>query len=246
MTAARSSTRTALRNQIEGNVVQTVSRTLNEELKFDRSTRHQPRLGQLPDPHASPRCPTIAIELIDRPEREAVGRGRAGGRGRAVGDRQRGLRRHRRAAALGALHAGESAGSGQGDLTGCDRKRIRPPPLAADPPARTRPRRRGLPDHRLLLRNPVLEVVPVGVLHPVAAELERRRDRASGLPGPNLAQRARTQIGVDRVQLRPPPRLRCDIPGMPRPMSPSSTRRSKRSRDESRAAAINEGAAQPS
>ena len=35
--AGRSSTPTACKNQIEGSVIQTVSRTLKEELKFNRS-----------------------------------------------------------------------------------------------------------------------------------------------------------------------------------------------------------------
>ena len=37
MIAGRSSIPDGLKNQIEGNVIQTVSRTLKEELKFDRS-----------------------------------------------------------------------------------------------------------------------------------------------------------------------------------------------------------------
>ena len=44
----------------------------------------------------------------DRPaEREAVGRRRARRRRGAVGDLERGVRRHRRAPALGAVHAGQ-------------------------------------------------------------------------------------------------------------------------------------------
>ena len=42
-----------LRNQIEGNIVQTVSRTLKEELTFDRAHGDEPRLGELPDPDLS-------------------------------------------------------------------------------------------------------------------------------------------------------------------------------------------------
>ena len=55
-TAGRSSTRTGCTNQLEGNVIQTVSRTLIEELKFDRAHGDEPRLGELSDPDASRTC----------------------------------------------------------------------------------------------------------------------------------------------------------------------------------------------
>ena len=63
-----------LRNQIEGNVVQTVSRTLIEELKFDRATvtsvdwRSYPIL-------TFPDVPEVAIDLIDRPNEKPWGAG---------------------------------------------------------------------------------------------------------------------------------------------------------------------------
>ena len=50
MIAARSSTPTACANAIEGNIVQGISRTLWEEVKFDRQDRHQRRLDHLSDP----------------------------------------------------------------------------------------------------------------------------------------------------------------------------------------------------
>ena len=93
-----------LRNQIEGNVVQTVSRTLIEELTFDRS--RVTSLDWVSYPILKfPDVPDVAIKLIDRPNRKAVGRRRADGGHRARRDRQRDLQRDRRAAALGALHA---------------------------------------------------------------------------------------------------------------------------------------------
>jgi len=63
-----------LRNQIEGNVVQTVSRTLIEELKFDRARvtsldwRSYPIL-------TFPEVPEVSIELIDRPNERPWGAG---------------------------------------------------------------------------------------------------------------------------------------------------------------------------
>ena len=66
-----------LRNQIEGNVIQAISRTLKESVKFDRSRvtgvdwRGYPILtfAEVPD--------SIEIELIDHPELPSVGAGEA-------------------------------------------------------------------------------------------------------------------------------------------------------------------------
>ena len=66
MTAARSSIRTELKNQIEGNVIQTVSRTLMEEVKFDRSMVTSLDWASYPI-LTFPQVPEIVIELIDRP-----------------------------------------------------------------------------------------------------------------------------------------------------------------------------------
>ena len=98
-----------LRNQLDGNVIQMVSRTLIEELKFDRS--HVTSLDWESYPVIRfPDVPEI-VHRPDRPaERAAVGRRRAGSGGGAVGDLERGVRRHRRAAALGAVHAGQGEG----------------------------------------------------------------------------------------------------------------------------------------
>jgi len=63
-----------LKNQLEGNVIQTVSRTLLEELKFDRSMvtsldwESYPIL-KMPD------VPDIVMDLIDRPTERPWGAG---------------------------------------------------------------------------------------------------------------------------------------------------------------------------
>ena len=93
-----------LRNQIEGNVVQTVSRSMVEKLTFSRSAVTSLNWGSYPI-LTFPNVPEVVIDLIDRPDRGSLGRGRADDVGHPVGDRQCGLRRHRRAAALGAVPA---------------------------------------------------------------------------------------------------------------------------------------------
>ena len=63
-----------LKNQIEGCVIQTVSRTLIEELKFDRS--HVTSLDWETYPILKfPQMPEVAIELIDRPNEKPWGAG---------------------------------------------------------------------------------------------------------------------------------------------------------------------------
>jgi len=63
-----------LKNQIEGNVVQTVSRTLVEDLKFDRSTVTSVDWVTYPI-LTFPQVPDIVIELIDRPNEKPWGAG---------------------------------------------------------------------------------------------------------------------------------------------------------------------------
>jgi len=63
-----------LRNQIEGNVVQTVSRTLIEELKFNRSTVTSRDWETYPILRF-PDVPDVAIDLIDRPDQRPWGAG---------------------------------------------------------------------------------------------------------------------------------------------------------------------------
>jgi CO/xanthine dehydrogenase Mo-binding subunit len=63
-----------LRNQIEGNVVQTVSRTLLEEVKFDRSRVTSVDWVSYPI-LKFPEVPDVAIKLIDRPTEKPWGAG---------------------------------------------------------------------------------------------------------------------------------------------------------------------------
>jgi nicotinate dehydrogenase subunit B len=63
-----------LRNQIEGNVVQTVSRTLKEQLTFDRSMVTSLDWETYPI-LKFPEVPEIVIELIDRPTEKPWGAG---------------------------------------------------------------------------------------------------------------------------------------------------------------------------
>ena len=63
-----------LRNQIEGNIVQTVSRTLIEELKFDRSRVTSVDWESYPILRF-PDVPEVEIALIDRPEEVPWGAG---------------------------------------------------------------------------------------------------------------------------------------------------------------------------
>jgi nicotinate dehydrogenase subunit B len=63
-----------VRNQIEGNVVQTVSRTLLEQVRYDRS--HVTSIDWLTYPILTfPDVPDIDIELIDRPKEKPWGVG---------------------------------------------------------------------------------------------------------------------------------------------------------------------------
>ena len=63
-----------LRNQIEGNVIQTVSRTLFEEVKFDRSQVTSLDWESYPI-LTFPDVPEIVIDLIDRPNEKPWGAG---------------------------------------------------------------------------------------------------------------------------------------------------------------------------
>ena len=63
-----------LKNQIEGNVVQTVSRTLIEEVKFDRSQVTSLDWASYPL-LKFPQVPEIVIDLIDRPTEQPWGAG---------------------------------------------------------------------------------------------------------------------------------------------------------------------------
>ena len=63
-----------VRNQIEGNVVQTVSRTLKEEVTFDRSRVTSVDWASYPI-ITFPEVPEVAIDLIDRPNEKPWGAG---------------------------------------------------------------------------------------------------------------------------------------------------------------------------
>ena len=63
-----------VRNQIEGNVIQTVSRTLKEQVTFDRSRVTSLDWASYPI-LTFPEIPTVDIELIDRPTDKPWGAG---------------------------------------------------------------------------------------------------------------------------------------------------------------------------
>jgi nicotinate dehydrogenase subunit B len=63
-----------IRNQIEGNVIQTLSRTLKEELKFDRSRVTSLDWASYPI-LTFPEVPDIVMDLIDRPAEKPWGAG---------------------------------------------------------------------------------------------------------------------------------------------------------------------------
>ena len=63
-----------IRNQIEGNVIQTVSRTLKEELKFNRSAVTSLDWETYPI-LKFPQAPDVVIDLVDRPNEKPWGAG---------------------------------------------------------------------------------------------------------------------------------------------------------------------------
>jgi len=65
-----------LRNQVEGNILQTLSRTLHEEVKFDQS--HVTSVDWVGYPILTfPEAPAVEVALIDRPELPPLGAGEA-------------------------------------------------------------------------------------------------------------------------------------------------------------------------
>ena len=66
----------ALRNQIEGCIVQTLSRTLHEEVKFDRSRVTSVDWASYPILRF-PEAPQVDVVLIDRPDQPLLGAGEA-------------------------------------------------------------------------------------------------------------------------------------------------------------------------
>jgi len=65
-----------LRNQIEGNVIQAISRTLKEEVKFDRAMVTSLDWNLYPILRF-PEIPEVVCQLIDRPDQPSVGAGEA-------------------------------------------------------------------------------------------------------------------------------------------------------------------------
>ena len=67
-----------VRNQIEGGAIQATSWTLQGAGALRPAPDHQRRLGELPDPARSARCPRSTVDLLDRPGAAAsVGAGEA-------------------------------------------------------------------------------------------------------------------------------------------------------------------------
>jgi nicotinate dehydrogenase subunit B len=66
----------ALRNQIEGCIVQTLSRTLHEEVKFDRARVTSLDWGSYPILRF-PEAPAVEVALLDHPELPLMGAGEA-------------------------------------------------------------------------------------------------------------------------------------------------------------------------
>ena len=98
-----------LLNQIEGNIIQGVSRALHEEITFDRT-------GVTSLDFTTYRiltfreAPTIQVELINRPDEPPLGAGEPAICPIAAAISQRHLRRHRRQAPDRALHGGARHG----------------------------------------------------------------------------------------------------------------------------------------
>ena len=96
----------AVRAQVEGNILQTLSRTLYEETTFDRSRVTSVdwasyRLLRFPA------VPRLEIALIDRRDQPPLGAGEAASSPVPGGARQRGVRRDRRAPAQRSFSAGK-------------------------------------------------------------------------------------------------------------------------------------------
>ena len=105
-----------VRHQIHGNVIQSTSRALMEEVSFDRSRRRSREWGAYPDHQ-------IPGDSKDR-RADAAAAGSAAARRRRIrlgpergGDRQRHLRRHRRPVPRTAVHARTDSGGTAGART---------------------------------------------------------------------------------------------------------------------------------
>ena len=103
-----------VRAQVEGSILQTLSRVLMEEVKFDRSRVTSVDWASYPILTFS-EVPKIEIDLIDRPTEPPLGAGEAACAPVGGGARQRGVRRDRRAAAHDSVHAGAREGGARAD-----------------------------------------------------------------------------------------------------------------------------------
>ena len=103
----------AVRAQVEGCILQTLSRTLFEEVTFDRSRVTSTDWVIYPT-STFPDVPRLDIELIDRRHERPLGAGEAATRGRRGGRRQCRVRRDRGAIAHRAVHPGAREGRPDG------------------------------------------------------------------------------------------------------------------------------------
>ena len=94
-----------VRHQIHGNVIQSTSRALMEEVSFDRNSVTSREWGAYPI-ITFPDMPKIDVLMLPRPGSAAARRRRIRVRPERSGDRQRHLRRDRRALSRTAVHAG--------------------------------------------------------------------------------------------------------------------------------------------
>ena len=98
-----------LRNQIEGNIVQTVSRTLIEKGDFQPKRRHQSQLGKLPDSDVS-QCTRCRHRFDRSAQRSPLGCRRTHDGRCACGDRECRVRRDRSAAEISPVQTCPGAG----------------------------------------------------------------------------------------------------------------------------------------
>ena len=94
----------ALRAQVEGSILQTLSRTLHEEVMFDAARVTSVDWNSYPILRF-PEVPEVAIDVIARPDEPPLGAGEAATVTVPARARERGVRRRRCAAAQRPLHA---------------------------------------------------------------------------------------------------------------------------------------------
>ena len=114
-----------LRGVIAANLIQSMSRAMKEEVKFDRNNVTSVDWVSYPVARASDIPEQVDIVLINHPELPPGGAGEPSSRPTAGGHRQRHLRRHRRSRAPSAAHAGahQSRARRRNRLSCCRRRR---------------------------------------------------------------------------------------------------------------------------